>query len=79
MRWSDLRRFLQTCLTGTVKSFYRLEIICIGKYLAVLEIELMFKILAERLGRIEITGPASRLRSYQFDGIVELPVRVMPA
>lgn len=52
---------------------------CIGKHLAILEIELMFKALAEKLERIEITGPAPRLRSYQFDGITALPVRMVPA
>ncbi|GAA5066464.1 cytochrome P450 [Nocardia callitridis] len=52
---------------------------CIGKHLAVLEIELMFKALAERVERIEITGATPRLRSYQFTGIVEMPVRVIPA
>ncbi|WP_328395713.1 cytochrome P450 [Nocardia sp. NBC_00416] len=52
---------------------------CIGKHLAVLEIELMFKTLAERAARIEITGPTPRLRSYQFAGIVEMPVRIVPA
>jgi cholest-4-en-3-one 26-monooxygenase len=52
---------------------------CIGKHLAVLEIELIFKTLAERVDRIEITGPSARLRSYQFTGITELPVRIVPA
>jgi cholest-4-en-3-one 26-monooxygenase len=52
---------------------------CIGKHLAVLEIELLFKTLAEKVDRIELTGPTPRLRSYHFSGIVEMPVRVVPA
>ncbi|WP_325705412.1 cytochrome P450 [Amycolatopsis sp.] len=52
---------------------------CIGKHLAVLEIELMFAALARRVDRIEITGPTPRLRSYQFGGIVGMPARVVPA
>jgi cholest-4-en-3-one 26-monooxygenase len=51
---------------------------CIGKHLAVLEIELMFNTLAKRVDRIEITGPTPRLRSYQFTGIVEMPARLVP-
>ncbi|MEV0334480.1 cytochrome P450 [Nocardia sp. NPDC050717] len=50
---------------------------CIGKHLAVLEIELLFEALAKRVGRIEITGPTPRLRSYHFTGIVEMPVRIV--
>ncbi|UGT62699.1 cytochrome P450 [Nocardia asteroides] len=52
---------------------------CIGKHLAVMEIEIMFATLARKLALIEITGPTPRLRSYQFTGIVEMPVRVVPA
>ncbi|WP_324197131.1 cytochrome P450 [Streptomyces sp. NRRL B-1677] len=52
---------------------------CVGKHLAVLEIELMVKALAERVDRIEITGPTPRLRSYQFTGITEMPVRMIAA
>ncbi|WP_245699585.1 cytochrome P450 [Streptomyces roseifaciens] len=52
---------------------------CVGKHLAVLEIELMVKALAEKVDRIEITGPTPRLRSYQFTGITEMPVRMIAA
>ncbi|MFJ9615598.1 cytochrome P450 [Streptomyces noursei] len=52
---------------------------CVGKHLAVLEIELMVKALAEKVDRIDIVGPTPRLRSYQFTGITELPVRVVSA
>jgi len=52
---------------------------CVGKHLAVLEIELMVKTLAEKVDRIEIVGPTPRLRSYQFTGITEMPVRVAAA
>ena len=52
---------------------------CLGRHLAVLEIELMFRALAERVTRFEVTGPVRRLRSYQFNGLTELPVRLVPA
>ncbi|MFF0454467.1 cytochrome P450 [Nocardia africana] len=49
---------------------------CIGKHLAVTEIEIMFETLARKVDRIEITGPTPRLRSYQFTGITAMPVRI---
>lgn len=49
---------------------------CVGKHLAVLEIELMLKTLAEKVARIDIVGPPLRLRSYQFTGITQLPVAI---
>jgi cholest-4-en-3-one 26-monooxygenase len=52
---------------------------CIGKHLAVLEIELMFRALAEKVDRIEIIGPTPRLRSYQLSGIIGMPTRVVAA
>ncbi|MEU7837992.1 MULTISPECIES: cytochrome P450 [unclassified Nonomuraea] len=51
---------------------------CLGRHLALLEIELMFRTLAERVARFEISGPIQRLRSYQFNGITDLPVRLIP-
>ncbi|WP_329237541.1 cytochrome P450 [Actinoallomurus sp. NBC_01490] len=51
---------------------------CLGRHLALLEIELMFRTLADRVARFEITGPVKRLRSYQFNGITDLPVRLVP-
>ena len=52
---------------------------CLGRHLALLEIELMVSTLIERVRRIEIIGPAHRLRSYQFNGLTDLPVRLWPA
>ncbi|AHH16343.1 putative cytochrome P450 [Nocardia nova SH22a] len=52
---------------------------CIGKHLAVTEIEIMFETLARKVERIEITGPTPRLRSYQFTGITAMPVRIIAA
>ena len=51
---------------------------CIGRHLALVEVELMLRTLLERVDRIEVTGPPQRLRSYQFNGLTDLPVRLYP-
>lgn len=51
---------------------------CLGRHLAKLELELMFKALTERLERVELTGPPRRLRSNFINGIKEMPVRFVP-
>ena len=52
---------------------------CLGKHLATLELEIMFKTLARRTDRIEPAGPARRMRSNFLNGIKDMPVRIVPA
>ncbi|GAA1934317.1 cytochrome P450 [Kitasatospora viridis] len=52
---------------------------CIGRHLALLEVELMFRTLVERVAEFQPAGPARRLRSYQFHGLTHLPVRLVAA
>lgn len=52
---------------------------CLGKHLAMLEIQLMYETLVERLARVEPTAPARRLRSNFINGVKEMQVRFVPA
>ncbi len=52
---------------------------CLGRHLALLELELMLVALAKKVDRFELTGPVSRLRSNFISGIKEMPVRIVPA
>jgi cytochrome P450 len=50
--------------------------VCLGMWLARLEVKILFQELAKRLGSIEAAGPHKFLRSNFVGGIKELPVRV---
>lgn len=52
--------------------------LCLGAWLARLEIRLLFEALLRRVRSIEQTGPIERLRSNFICGIKHLPVRVTP-
>jgi cholest-4-en-3-one 26-monooxygenase len=52
---------------------------CLGAHLARLELQWLFRTLAERCERVELTAPARRLRSNFINGIKEMPVRFIPA
>ncbi|SEQ14117.1 cytochrome P450 [Thalassovita taeanensis] len=52
--------------------------ICLGMWLARLEVRVLFQELAKRIKSIEATGPHKFLRSNFVGGIKELPVRVVP-
>ncbi|MYW00299.1 cytochrome P450 [Streptomyces sp. SID3343] len=52
---------------------------CLGRHLAKLELEVMFRTLAERVERVELLGPARRMRSNFLNGIKDMPVRIVPA
>ncbi|MCK9926301.1 cytochrome P450 [Frankia sp. Mgl5] len=52
---------------------------CLGRHLAMLEIELMYRTLAARVRRVEPLGPPSRLRSNFVNGVTAMPVRLIPA
>ncbi|CAO5239213.1 cytochrome P450 [Frankia sp. AgKG'84/4] len=52
---------------------------CLGAHLAGLEIELMFRTLAAKVARVELTAPPSRLRSNFVNGVTAMPVRIIPA
>ncbi|MET7297559.1 cytochrome P450 [Embleya sp. NPDC005575] len=49
---------------------------CLGRHLAKLELEIMFRTLAERVERVELLGPARRMRSNFLNGIKDMPVRI---
>nr|WP_311983774.1 cytochrome P450 [Parafrankia sp. CH37] len=51
---------------------------CLGKHLAMREIELMLETLVTRLDRVEPIAPARRLRSNFINGVKEMPVRFVP-
>ena len=51
--------------------------LCLGAWLARMEIRLVFEELMDRVGRLEIDGPVERLRSNFIAGIKKLPVRVL--
>ena len=53
--------------------------ICLGMWLARLEVRVLFEELSKRLRSIEAAGPHKFLRSNFVGGIKELPVRVVPA
>jgi len=48
---------------------------CLGKHLAVLELRVMLRALAERMPDIALNGEVSRLRSNFINGIKHMPVR----
>lgn len=51
---------------------------CLGVHLARLELRILFETMAERIDRVEPTGPVRRLRSNFINGIKEMPVRIHP-
>ncbi|MBX6391395.1 MAG: cytochrome P450 [Frankia sp.] len=52
---------------------------CLGRHLALLEIEIMFRTLASRIARVEPLAPPRRLRSNFINGVKEMQVRLIPA
>jgi cytochrome P450 len=50
--------------------------LCLGAWLARMEIRLVFEELMKRVDRVELTGEPDRLRSNFISGIKHLPVRV---
>jgi len=52
---------------------------CLGRHLAKLELEIMFRTLAERVERVELLGPARRMRSNFLNGVKDMPVRMVSA
>ena len=51
--------------------------LCLGAWLARMEIRLVFEELMDRVDRFEPDGPVERLRSNFIAGIKRLPVRVL--
>lgn len=52
--------------------------VCLGAWLARLEVRVTFEELFRRLHAIELTGPPDRLRSNFIHGVKHLPVRLVP-
>jgi cytochrome P450 len=48
---------------------------CLGANLARLELQSMFRQLAQRLDAVELDGPVSRMRSSFVGGIKHMPIR----
>lgn len=48
---------------------------CLGRHLAKLELECMFRALAQQVLKVEATAPHRRLRSNFINGIKEMPVK----
>ncbi len=48
---------------------------CLGANLARLELQIMFRQLAQRLDEVELVGPVSRMRSSFVGGIKHMPIR----
>ena len=51
------------------------EHFCLGANLARLELQVMFRQLAERMGFVELAGPVQRMRSSFVGGIKHMPIR----
>ncbi len=51
------------------------EHFCLGANVARIELNVMFRHLAERLDRIELAGPIERLRSSFLGGVKHMPIR----
>jgi len=52
---------------------------CLGRHLAKLELECMFRSLTVQCERVELLSPPRRLRSNFINGIKEMQVRFHPA
>ncbi|KPM54139.1 cytochrome P450 [Frankia sp. R43] len=52
---------------------------CLGRHLAILEIEQMYRVLIERVRRVELLEQPTRLRSNFVNGVTAMPVRFVPA
>jgi cholest-4-en-3-one 26-monooxygenase len=53
------------------------EHVCLGAHLARLELQALFRKIAERLDHVELAGPVERLQSSFISGIKHLPVRMV--
>ncbi|MGH7915222.1 MAG: cytochrome P450, partial [Candidatus Binataceae bacterium] len=51
------------------------EHFCLGANLARLELQVMFRQLAERMEFVELAGPTQRMRSSFVGGIKHMPIR----
>ncbi len=51
------------------------EHFCLGANVARLELNVMFRHLAQRLERVELSGPVERLRSSFLGGVKHMPIR----
>jgi cytochrome P450 len=51
---------------------------CLGAHLARLEVRVVLEELAARVSRVEVAGPAVRLRSNHINGVKRLLVRLAP-
>ena len=52
--------------------------VCLGAWLARLEVRVTFEELFRRVRAVELTGPPDRLRSNFIHGVKHLPVRLLP-
>ncbi|MBI5089354.1 MAG: cytochrome P450 [Actinobacteria bacterium] len=52
--------------------------LCLGQWMARLEVRVMREALAQRVSSIELTGPVERVRSNFINGIKRCPARLLP-
>jgi cytochrome P450 len=52
---------------------------CLGRHLALLEIEIMFESLARRVESLEFASPPQRMRSHFLNGLKDLKINLQPA
>ena len=52
---------------------------CLGRHLALLEIEIMFEALARRVERLDFASAPQRMRSHFLNGLKELQISLQPA
>ena len=73
--WQDPERFQVDRKHNPHVAFGVGEHYCLGAHVARLELQVIFRHLIPRLGRVELAGPIDRLRSNLIGGVKRLPIR----
>jgi cholest-4-en-3-one 26-monooxygenase len=73
--WEDPQRFRVDRKHNPHIAFGVGEHYCLGAHVARLELQVIFRHLIPRLGRVELAGPIDRLRSNLIGGVKRLPIR----
>jgi len=73
--WHDPERFRVDRKHNPHIAFGVGEHYCLGAHVARLELQVIFRHLIPRLGRVELAGPIDRLRSNLIGGVKRLPIR----
>lgn len=73
--WPDPERFRVDRKQNPHIAFGVGEHYCLGAHVARLELQVIFRHLIPRLGKVELAGPVDRLRSNLIGGVKRLPIR----